>query len=127
MSKERRIGNTAAGLMVGTALMVDLLQWLLGFIYMDWVAGIFAGLTFYVWFKTYGMSFTSPKRLFAFGGASVVEMIPIPFVSELPAWTGAVVYLILNNRVKTAINQVGDGQTEPEQIEELEAGTKKAA
>ena len=66
---------------------------------MGWLVGIFAGLTFYVWFKQYGVSFMKPKRMFAFGGASLIEMLPIPFLADLPAWTAAVSYLALSSKL----------------------------
>lgn len=41
-----------------------------------------------------------PKRLLAFGGASILEIIPIPFLAALPAWTAAVIYLALDSKIK---------------------------
>ena len=92
--------------MVAVALFFDTLQILLGFIYLGWAVGIFAGLTFYVWFKMHGLSFMKPKRLFAFGGASILEIVPIPLLASLPAWTAAVLYLTLNSKVKKAVSVV---------------------
>ncbi|MSR87807.1 MAG: hypothetical protein EXS69_01405 [Candidatus Zambryskibacteria bacterium] len=88
-------------LMIVVALFFDVLQWLLAFIFMDWLAGLFAGLTFYVWFKLYGLSFMKPKRLATFSGTIVAEMIPL--LAALPAWTAAVTYLALDAKAKEVI------------------------
>ena len=97
--KEAGLKSTTVVLMIIVAIFFDALQFLLGFIYMGWLAGIFAGLTFYLWFKIHGISFMKPKRFLAFGGASLIEMIPIPFLADLPAWTAAVSYLALSKKV----------------------------
>ena len=76
---------------------------------MGWLVGIFAGLTFWLWFKIKGISFMKPKRFAAFGTASLIEMIPIPLVASLPAWTAAVLYLALDSKLKSVIAAVPGG------------------
>ena len=98
--KDVGLKNTTIVFMVTVAVFFDFLQFLLGFIYMGWVAGIIAGLTFWLWFKTHGISFMTPKRFAAFGGASLIEMLPIPLLADLPAWTAAVLYLALDSKIK---------------------------
>ena len=95
--------------MIGVALFFDFLQFILGFVYMGWLVGIFAGLTFWLWFKMKGISFMKPKRFAAFGGASLLEIIPIPFVASLPAWTAAVAYLALESKIKKVVAAVPGG------------------
>ena len=97
-NKERGLKNHTIALMVCTALFFDVLQWLLAFVFMDWLVSIFAFLTFFVWFKLYGMKFMTPKRLATMGGAFIIEIVPI--LAALPAWTGAVVVLILDYKAK---------------------------
>ncbi len=91
--------------MIAVALFFDFLQFILSFIYLGWALGIVAGLTFYVWFKIHGISFMKPKRFLAFGGAALVEMIPIPFLADLPAWTAAVAYLALQSKIPIGIGE----------------------
>ena len=101
--KEKGVKTHTIVFMVVVAVFFDVLQFLLGFVYMGWVVGIFAGLTFYVWFKIHGISFMKPKRLLAFGGASIIEIIPIPLLASLPAWTAAVLYLAISNKIKAVV------------------------
>ena len=108
--EEKGLNNTAIVLMVCTALLFDVLQWLLAFILMDWLAGFFALLTFYVWFKMRGMSFMKPKRLLTFGGASLIEIIP--WLSALPAWTAAIVVLALDSKIKKLVPGANTGKSE---------------
>jgi hypothetical protein len=99
--ESKELKNHTIALMIGTALFLDFTQWLLAFIFMDWLVGFFAFLTFFVWFKIYGMKFMTPKRIATMGGAFVIEIVPI--LGALPAWTGAVVILILDHKAKRAL------------------------
>ena len=99
---KKGLNNTTIVLMGVTALFFDALQWLLGWIFMGWLVTIFAGLTFYVWFKTKGMSFMKPKRFATFGGSFIIELIPV--VGDiLPTWTAAIVYLALDSKIKKVL------------------------
>lgn len=89
--------------MISVAFFYDVLQWLLTFILMGWLVGIFAGLTFYVWFKLRGLSFMKPKRFFTFGTVSIIEMFPFLPLSALPAWTAAIVILALDSKIKKVL------------------------
>jgi len=53
---------------------------------------VLALVVFFIWFKLYGISFTSPKQLLTVLGGSVVELVPV--LSVFPAWTGMVALLI---------------------------------
>lgn len=92
--------NSTIVFMVVVAVFFDLVQMILTFLFLGWLVGIFAGLTFWLWFKLHGISFMKPKRLAVFGGASLIEMFPIIPFSTLPAWTAAVVFLSLDSKVK---------------------------
>ena len=103
---KKGLDNATIALMIGVALFFDALQWLLGWIFMGWLASIFAGLTFYVWFKIRGMSFMKPKRLGVFGGSFIVELIPV--VGDiLPTWTAAITYLALDSKIKKVVPALG--------------------
>lgn len=99
--KEKGLKSTTVVLMITVALFFDALQALLTFIFMGWLAGFFAGLTFYLWFRIHGISFMKPKRLATFGGTALIEFIP--FLSVIPAWTFAVAYLALDSKIKKII------------------------
>ena len=95
------LGNRTLVFMLVVAIFFDILQWLLVFIFMGWLVGIFAGLTFYVWFKMRGQSFMKPKRFLTFGGTFIIEAIPV--ISSLPAWTAAITILALDSKIKKII------------------------
>ena len=106
---KKGLDNATIALMIGVALFFDALQWLLGWIFMGWLASIFAGLTFYTWFKIRGMSFMKPKRLSVFGGSFIVELIPV--VGDiLPTWTAAITYLALDSKIKKVVGKIPGGQ-----------------
>ena len=108
MNESKPLSTSTAVFMIAVAVFFDFLQFILGFIYLGWAAGIFAGLTFYVWFKKHGISFMNWKRFTIFGGASLIEMIPIPLLADLPAWTAAVAYLALQSKLPIS---TGEGIT----------------
>ncbi len=60
------------------------------------LVGIWAWLTFYVWFKLHGVTFSSPKRMFSLPAAFILKLIP--FLGMLPEWTGAVTLLFITTR-----------------------------
>ncbi len=101
--KERELSAVTITFMIAVTFFFDVLQVLLSFIYLGWVVGIFAGLTFFTWFMSYRISFMRPKRFMAMGGASLIEMLPIPFLAALPGWTIAVAYLALSKKIKKVI------------------------
>jgi len=92
-------------LMITTAILFDFLQFFLNFLLLGWLVGIFAGLTFWFWFRTHGIKigFSKPKRMFGFAMNSIVEMIPIPFLSSLPGWTIYVSGLALQNKIQELV------------------------
>ncbi|MDP3763904.1 MAG: hypothetical protein Q8Q92_04705 [bacterium] len=101
--EQKGLNNTTIAFMIVVALFFDALQALLALVLMGWLVGIFAGLTFYLWFKIHGLSFMKPKRLLTFGTASFIEMFPLLPLSALPAWTAAVSYLALDSKIKKIV------------------------
>ncbi|MEX0919412.1 MAG: hypothetical protein WDZ64_01525 [Parcubacteria group bacterium] len=101
MQKEKEIKSTTVVFMISTAFFFDVLQWLLTFIFMGWLVSVFAFLTFYVWFKMYGMNFMTPKRFGAMGGGFIIELIPV--LNVIPAWTFVVSFLALEKRAQAII------------------------
>jgi hypothetical protein len=109
-SKRRKeIANSTLFLMLGVALFYDIVQFVLdlipiaGWILAEFIA-LFAFLTFFVWFKLYGRSFTSPKRFSAMAVGSIIEMVPI--LNGLPGWTVAVILLVVVERGEAALSKV---------------------
>ena len=103
--KEKGLKSHTVVFMICVALFIDFLQFLLGFLYMGWLVGIFAGLTFWLWFRLNGVNigFSKPWRIIGFASTSLVEMIPIPLLAGLPAWTAFVTTLALKNKLQEVI------------------------
>jgi hypothetical protein len=104
--------KSTIALMTITALFFDVLQLLLIFFAVGVVADtfitVFAGLTFFTWFKIHGVSFASPKRLMALGGGWLIELIP--FLNILPTWTFAVWYTISTTKIAEVAERVPGGK-----------------
>lgn len=102
------------GLMISTALFFDALQasvqlvWILGQILAGLVA-IYAFLTFWLWFRLYGIKFSTPKRSAVMGGGFIIELIPI--LNVLPAWTLAVTIIILDIKAKNIASKAVESVT----------------
>jgi len=107
-AKEKGLTNTTVVLMICVALFYDALQWLLGWIFMGWLVTIYAGLTFYVWFKIKGISFMKLKRLATFSGSFIIELIPV-IGDVLPAWTASIVYLAIDSKIKKVAGAIPGG------------------
>lgn len=104
MKEEKKLSSTTITLMIGTALFCDFSQWVFAFIFLDWLVGFFAFLTFLLWFWMHGIKFIHPKhpaRIFAFGGATLAELVPL--LAALPAWTASVAYIALSARIQEKI------------------------
>jgi len=99
-------------LMISTALFFDAIQVILLFfavgVVLNTFINIFAGLTFFLWFMMHGISFLSPKRLAGIGGGFIVELIPI--LNSLPAWTGAVWYIISTTKILQTVEKLPGGK-----------------
>lgn len=106
--KQKGLKSHTIVFMIVVALFFDVLQWFLTFVFMGWLASIFAFLTFYVWFKLYGISFMTPKRAMAMGAGFIIELIPI--LNILPGWTVVVIYLTLEEKARNVVSKVPGGQ-----------------
>ncbi len=97
----QRIDNITAIFMIVTALLYDAAQAFLDLILIglvvNWILDIWAWLTFFIWFKLRGVSFTNPKRAISFNGGFIAELIPA--INALPIWTAVVIILVIT--VKT--------------------------
>ncbi len=109
MENKGKISNITGILMVSTALCFDGVQALFTCIIIgpaiNWLIGIFAWLTFWLWFNLNGVKFVkSPKNFFTLNIAGLCEIIP--FVATLPAWTTSVIILVMMNKIEVATTKV---------------------
>lgn len=108
---QSKINNTTFGLLLVVFGLVDLAQFLIGFLDVifigtpiNWCIDIFAGLGFYIWLKPKGVNFGSPKNLTNLLGALFFKAVPI--LEMLPAWTFLVVRTTINTRAEEKLAAV---------------------
>ncbi|MDQ3089728.1 MAG: hypothetical protein M3Q24_01065 [bacterium] len=116
MADSKKLSQTTSGLMIAVAVFFDAFQLIINLIpvlgqIISVVIGFFAFLTFYFWFSSKGVKFATPKRGGILGGGFIVEMIPI--INMLPAWTLAVVLIILDQKKKELLNKVTGSPDSP--------------
>lgn len=95
----RSVGKTTFVMMLTVAIFCDVFISLISLIpyigwIINWLASFVIFLTFFVWFKTKGIKYTSARKMAALPAGFLIEMIP--YVNLLPGWTVAV---ILNTQV----------------------------
>jgi hypothetical protein len=88
--EENQITNTTKMLMLGVAMFFDASQFVINFLpvlgqVLSIFIGIFAQMTFWLWFKIKGVSYNSSKRLAAFATGFIVGLVPI--LDALPELT----------------------------------------
>lgn len=103
--KKTKITETQKWLMLGVAITFDTTT-LVNLIPVvgqigSFFVGLFATMTFWLWFLMNGMSFSKPKNVLGLAGGSIIEMIPV--LNVLPAWTATILYL---TRVEKIVNKV---------------------
>jgi hypothetical protein len=99
--------STTMWFMVSAALLFDVTQWALVFMFMDWLVTIFAYLTFWLWFTLEKVRLLTPKRSIIQGGTLILEIIPM--LAALPAITSMVVLTIADHKAKQIINKTPGG------------------
>lgn len=99
--QEPQLKSHTIALMIAVALLYDALQAILNFIFLGWLVSPAAFLTFYVWFKMNGIKFATPKRSGIMGAGFIIELIPI--LNTLPAWTLAVVLIVLDLKTRPRV------------------------
>ena len=106
-SKNSRISNSTAMLMIGTAFLLDILEmatsWAIIGVIISVFIGVFGTLTFFTWFTLKGvpMSFANPKTMFTFLITSGAETLGIgldviPLLGWI--WTIGIALLIIITR-----------------------------
>lgn len=100
-----RISTVVAGLMIGVALLIDGLQFLLTLTVIGSVVAMvlsaFAWITFVLWFALQGVSYFdrgAAVRGLILISSIIVELIPL--INALPATTLGVAALILHSRIE---------------------------
>lgn len=110
MEKKYRINWIIGGIMIGVALLYDGAQALIEFIMVgfgftvNWIITVWAWLTFYTWFKIYGVSFLNPRRGATLNVGFLIEIFP--WLALIPSWTLAVLLLVLSVRAEDFIAQI---------------------
>jgi hypothetical protein len=94
--KEPRISSTQGVLLVGTAIIFDLISLIpaIGQI----LAIVGAAVVFSIWFLILHIPLVSPKKLLGWATAGLVEAIPI--ISWIPSITGGVILMIAITRAE---------------------------
>ncbi|MBP6858551.1 MAG: hypothetical protein KBC33_01830 [Candidatus Pacebacteria bacterium] len=99
--KKNRISNKAAALLIGSAIIADLLTLIP-------IVGIIVGPTYWVLINIYlfksGFGFMNGKRLAASGVSAIAEIIPA--IQALPTITLAMIIIVVTTRIedKTGIS-----------------------
>lgn len=104
-----RIGNVTAGLMIGVALLVDGIQFLLTLTVIGSVVAMFVSvfvwISFVIWFALHRVSYFdrgAATRGLILLGSVIVELIPM--INALPATTLGVAALIFHTRIQDKKN-----------------------
>lgn len=131
MDPNIKLENVIIGLMVGVALFFDAFQFLInlipiaGQILASGVELVVMGI-FYFWFKSYDISFATPKRAAIMGSSFILELIPI--LNALPAITLAVLLVALDARIKDFVKPPPPVNTKtPRTFPENEGGPEAEA
>lgn len=100
-SRKNRISNKAAALLIGSAIIADLLTLIP-------IVGIVVGPVYWILINIYlmksGLGFMSGKRLATSGISAIAEIIPV--IQELPTISVAMIIIVVTTRIedKTGIS-----------------------
>lgn len=75
----------------------------------NWIISVWAWLTFYTWFKIYGVSFLNPRRGAVLNVGFLLEIFP--WLAVIPSWTLTVLLLVLSVRAEDFVKQVAPAIT----------------
>jgi hypothetical protein len=106
--KRIRISNIQGVLMVGVAVVIDGVQFLLNFIpFLGWIfvslISVFAWLTFFTWYKFNGITFTdSILRFITMVAVAIAEVLPV--FNSIPAWVASVLIMLVIVRAEDTIH-----------------------
>lgn len=118
MNDERKIEKHTWVFMLAIAGFVDLVQIVADFlivgVVVNTILDIFVWLTFYVWFKIYGVNFISIKRGLPFVGAGLVELIPA--LNAFPTWTTAIAIMWATTKSQVVATAITALKTRPGKI-----------
>lgn len=103
----RSVGKVTFISMLTVAIICDVILALIALIpFVGWIInfllGIIVFLTFFIWFKTKGMKYTSARKIASLPLGFLIEMIP--YINILPGWT---VSVIINTQGDKVASKVG--------------------
>lgn len=114
MAPKSKISNLSATFIIGVAVLVDGIQFLLTLTVLGSLLSVlltfFASVGFFLFFLLLGVKYTGKGggvKLFSMLGASVAELIP--FINAIPAWTAGVVAIIVQERMREAAENKEQG------------------
>src|SRR5579863_5599981 len=82
-------------MMIATAVIADILSYIAGLGFLDFIVDIPAAMIFSIWFAHYGVSLVQ-KRPLGFFGTVLAKFIPL--IDLIPFWTYFVVTTIRQSR-----------------------------
>lgn len=94
--KESKISDTTAALMIGTAVILDLISIIP--VVGQAFASVGSFVIFLIWFLILGLPLVTPKKLLTTLSAYIIEFIPA--ISALPAITVGVILMIVLTRAE---------------------------
>ncbi len=107
--KKMKITGLTAVLMIGVALIIDLLVLFINLLHFipvvgnffasmfGYLIGLTAGMIFTFWFFLKGVKLMTPKRILSMGSGWLIAIIPV--LNTLPGWTIAITATIASSRV----------------------------
>lgn len=129
---QQRIGNVTAGAIIGIALIIDGLQFLLTLTVVGSVIAaamtFLAGFGFWLWFSILGVKYVGKdgsKKLLIGITSLITELIPV--VDALPATTLGVVLIIIQTRIEDARTNAGKKVTQRTALAAARAQKMQAA
>lgn len=96
--QNKGLKSTTIWLMIGVALLFDVLQTALSYLFLGWLMIPVFYLTYWMWFKIHGVSFLTLKRAPTQAVGAFLEVISAGII---PAFTFIVVRVAITSKIKS--------------------------
>lgn len=102
----RSVGKVTFMMMATVAIIFDVILALISLIpFVGWIINalisVVAFLTFFMWFRTKGIKFNSPRKMASLPAGFLLELIP--YLNILPGWTVAVFMTTASDKVEKVV------------------------